>query len=63
MFHVSGSNDRPSRDQKSFILQPVICITLYLHILLSVSVDLQFPLRALVSIPNETSGLQKTRVS
>ena len=63
MFHVPGFNDCPSRDQKSFNLQPVICITLYLHILLSVSVDLQFPLRALASIPNETSGLQKTRVS
>ena len=42
--------DRPPRDHKSFKLWPVICITLYLHILLSVSVDLQFPFRALSSI-------------
>ena len=54
-FHIPAFNDRPPRDH--------ICITLHLHILLSVSVDLQLPLIALASIPNETSGLQKTRVS
>ena len=49
MFHIPGFIDRPSRDHKLFKSQPVICTTLYLHILLSVSVDLQFALRALAS--------------
>ena len=37
MFHVPDFIDRPSRDQKSFKLSPVICIALDFLILLSVS--------------------------
>ena len=48
--HLSISFIQTSHDPKSFKLQPFLCVTLYLHILLSVSVDSQFPLRVLVSI-------------
>ena len=48
-----------SRDHKFW---PVICITLYLHIFLSVSLDLLFSLRSR-ALPNETKWFQKMQVS
>ena len=61
MFHVPcfWFSNRPSHDQKSFKLEPVICIQLYLHILLSVSVDLQIVLRALTSNSNRNEWTSK----
>ena len=58
--HYSISFIQTSHNQTSFKLQPFLCLTLHLHILLSVSVDLQFPLRVLhwPAFANETRGLQ-----
>ena len=59
MFHIPGFSDRSSCDHKLFKMQPVICVMLYLHILLSVSVDLQFVLKALASNSNRNEWTSK----
>ena len=58
--HLSISFFQTSHDLKSFKLQPFLCITLYLHILLSVSVDFQLPLRVLASIWQQNERTPKT---
>ena len=54
-----GGHGHP-RTPPGYVYEIIQAVARYLD--LSVSRDLQFPPKAFASIPNETSGLQKTRI-